>query len=686
LDALDYFFFHKKDCFGRGGSVLLKHNFIETKLATKFGQFNLRVYSADPNKETLALWTDKLDVDQSVLVRVHSECITGDTIGSLQCDCGEQLSKSLQMIDKEGGVLIYLRQEGRGIGLFEKIKSYQLQSKGYDTFEANVLLGHRPDERTYEMVKTVLDDFNIKRIRLLTNNPSKVSEIAKQGVEVVERVPLVVKANKHNKFYFSTKRNKFQHSFKAEANHYFYQFHAETAEHVEEIGNFFKNRKKDPLLKICVGVSAGPSLLTNDKEIERIKSIFLECTNHEGFCPVLHFSFLHSLDTLKDLESIKEKLPFVNRLQINDIPSPELPYIKRASELFTLDIPVCDDNFDLVYNKQFRNIIAKHKAFVLLDNSKGRGIQESKDSLMRKIETLLGFGLNNIGIYGGFGPNDLDRYFELKRYYKINFSIDAETKLKTKGKIDLEKVKLYLLQLTRSDDPKKEGLEQTRKFLKEHRRTEWAKTSIESNEFLIHPKVFHAGFFPSSAWFARKVRQLVKNEHDFCEVGCGSGVISCLVALANPEIRVVATDINPHATENTRLNAEALNIRDQLQAVTGDVLDKVSSDKPFDSIFWALPFGYLDPGTKMSLEETQVCDPGYRAIRKFFQTAKEFLKPGGRILIGFSPELGHAALIEEFAKENLIELKKIDEKVLKEDSEITFEIIEGKFKSHKIGK
>ncbi len=190
----------------------MKNAFVETNIAIKSGNFQIRVYADVQGKETVILYTEKLDTTAVVLVRIHSECITGDTFGSLQCDCGEQLKQSLKQISKSGnGMLIYLRQEGRGIGLFKKIESYRLQEKGYDTFDANLLLGHLPDERTYEKAKMVLDDLGVKRIRLLTNNPSKVSELEKLGVEIVGRVPLVVKSNKHNKRYFASKRDKFNH-------------------------------------------------------------------------------------------------------------------------------------------------------------------------------------------------------------------------------------------------------------------------------------------------------------------------------------------------------------------------------------------------------------------------------------------------------------------------------------------
>ena len=174
----------------------MKHQYTQTSLETRFGDFFIRVYADAFGKETIVLRTENFDPSKPVLVRIHSECITGDTFGSLRCDCGEQLHRSIELIEESGnGVLIYLRQEGRGIGLFEKMRSYELQRKGFDTFEANVILGHRPDERNYEWAIVALNDLGVKQIKLITNNPSKVSEIAKLGILVVDRVPIVIKSN-----------------------------------------------------------------------------------------------------------------------------------------------------------------------------------------------------------------------------------------------------------------------------------------------------------------------------------------------------------------------------------------------------------------------------------------------------------------------------------------------------------
>lgn len=190
----------------------MSDNFTETNIMTKFGLFNIRVYREVSGKETVVLYTEKLDYSSPILTRIHSECLTGDVFGSLQCDCGEQLERALEQISaSRNGVLIYLRQEGRGIGLFKKIRSYQLQKNGHDTFEANLLLGHLPDERTYELGKMALDDLNVKRIKLLTNNPSKITELTKLGIDVVEKIPLIMPSNKFNQKYLKSKEEKFKH-------------------------------------------------------------------------------------------------------------------------------------------------------------------------------------------------------------------------------------------------------------------------------------------------------------------------------------------------------------------------------------------------------------------------------------------------------------------------------------------
>ncbi len=659
----------------------MKQQFVETKIETKYGSFMTRVYADAHGKETVVLYTEGLDPRKPVLTRIHSECLTGDTFGSLQCDCGDQLARSLDAIhNSRNGALIYLRQEGRGIGLFEKIQSYQLQHKGFDTFEANVMLGHRPDERTYEWAKIALADLDVSEIKLLTNNPSKVSEVAKLGIKVNERVPLIVSANQFNQKYFDAKRDKFKHFFHSEVSYYFYQFHAQTVGQVEQIGEFLRGKQRDPLLKICVGVSADHSTLSDEVAVEKIREIFQVCESYEAFVPILHFTFRNSEDPSKDIRNIQKQMPFVKYLQTNDLaPHHNLAAVLLACDLFLADVPLSDESFEIVHNEEFRTAIAKCKAFILLDNSQGTGIKESKESLQKKIDTLTGYGLNDIAIFGGFGPDDLATYFEMRRHYRINFSIDAETKLKTDGEIDIEKTKTYLRQLMRFDDPKEAGLEQTRTFLQQNQEEDWVTATIAGKEFLVHPAVFNPGPFPSTAWYADRVCEQIENSTNFCEVGSGAGVISCLVAERFPGINVLATDINPFATETTKLNAERFGLQERIEVYSGDVFDGIPADKKFDTIFWALPFGFLDPGAPVDLREMQVFDPGYRATRKFLKQARSYLNEGGVVLIGFSSDLGHGELLEEMAADEKLSLEKIAQEEMAEKETLSFEVFKGRY-------
>lgn len=175
-------------------------------LPTKFGEFKAQTFKEN-EKEHLVIF--KKPLEKIVNVRIHSECITGDTFGSLKCDCGEQLQKSLEYIAKNGGMVIYLRQEGRNIGLFNKINAYALQDKGLDTVEANHQLGFKADERTYEIVDFILKYYKINEINLLTNNPDKLKGL--HFVKIQKRIPLIIKPNKYNENYLKVKKNQMGH-------------------------------------------------------------------------------------------------------------------------------------------------------------------------------------------------------------------------------------------------------------------------------------------------------------------------------------------------------------------------------------------------------------------------------------------------------------------------------------------
>lgn len=196
----------------------LVHRVAEAKLPTKYGEFTIMAYrsSIDPD-EHVALVKGDVSTGEPVLVRVHSECLTGDVFGSLRCDCGQQMAMAMQAIAKEErGVFLYMRQEGRGIGLHNKLRAYALQDQGVDTVEANELLGFAADLRDYGIGAQILADIGLERIRLLTNNPRKVVGLEGHGLKVVETVPIVVPPNSYNASYLKTKGAKLGHHFVAE--------------------------------------------------------------------------------------------------------------------------------------------------------------------------------------------------------------------------------------------------------------------------------------------------------------------------------------------------------------------------------------------------------------------------------------------------------------------------------------
>ncbi|WP_198306255.1 GTP cyclohydrolase II [Arcobacter vandammei] len=188
-------------------------NIIKSNLAnlpTKHGNFKIKAYKQD-NQEHLALLSENFSSEDVVNLRIHSECLTGDVFGSIKCDCQKQLELAISYIAKQGGMIIYHRQEGRNIGLLNKVNAYSLQDSGKDTIEANLALGFKEDEREYSIVEYILKDLNIKKINILTNNPAKLEFLESLDIEIVERIPTIVEPNCYNKEYLKTKKEKMGH-------------------------------------------------------------------------------------------------------------------------------------------------------------------------------------------------------------------------------------------------------------------------------------------------------------------------------------------------------------------------------------------------------------------------------------------------------------------------------------------
>ncbi|MGG5359084.1 MULTISPECIES: GTP cyclohydrolase II [unclassified Enterococcus] len=193
-------------------AAYLSEELLTVKLPTSYGDFDLTLFEEEGKEHLLLSKGDIRGTDEPVLVRLHSECLTGDVFGSHRCDCGEQLHEAMRMIQAEGkGAILYLRQEGRGIGLKNKLRAYQLQENGRDTFEANVELGFGPDERDYHFAASMLDSFGIKTVKLITNNPDKIEKLNSFGINVAERIAVEIEPVSENQKYLKTKKEKFNH-------------------------------------------------------------------------------------------------------------------------------------------------------------------------------------------------------------------------------------------------------------------------------------------------------------------------------------------------------------------------------------------------------------------------------------------------------------------------------------------
>jgi 3,4-dihydroxy 2-butanone 4-phosphate synthase/GTP cyclohydrolase II len=195
----------------------LIHRNIEVDMPTEYGNFKLIAYTQSNNgMEHLALVKGEWDKDEPILVRVHSSCLTGDIFGSCRCDCGPQLHQAMKKIEAEGkGAIVYMNQEGRGIGLLNKLKAYKLQEEGLDTVEANLQLGFKMDERDYGVGAQIIRDLGIAKMKLMSNNPTKRAGLIGYGLEILERVPIEIESNEHNEFYLKTKRDKMGHLIKS---------------------------------------------------------------------------------------------------------------------------------------------------------------------------------------------------------------------------------------------------------------------------------------------------------------------------------------------------------------------------------------------------------------------------------------------------------------------------------------
>lgn len=467
-------------------------------------------------------------------------------------------------------------------------------------------------------------------------------------------------------------------------NTYFYQCSGiESTSQVMEIGSFLRTRKKDPLLRFCIGIYLDSNMINNSESLTRVKEIFQVAQPYSHLVPILHYSFKFSKDPIGELTKLKKVAPYIRYIQLNDLNHNELEVLRFACKHWRVDFPLNDRNFNLIHNQEFVDTIVSQKVITLLDNSRGRGIRENRDRYLQKINILLNKGINRIALCGGFNADNLQTYFEVSNDYPISFSIDAESKLKTDGRTDICKVKKYFTRLIERENvaPKYKYLEGTANLLKkEEKITKPHYTSIGKNKLVVFPRVFNPDIFFSSKWFARRIPEIVKGEQDFLEIGCGTGIVSIMTALSDLRQSIVASDISKDAVKNVEENVRLHHLQKRVAVFQGDVFDGLPLRRKFDTIFWALPFGYAEPGTLLSPYEAQVHDAGYTYIQKFFAEAAQFLKPSGRLLVGFSSDIGHLKLLRKIAQESGFALKRKEKCKGMEKDQVSMEIWEARLK------
>ncbi len=430
-------------------------NYVSTIINTPNGAFNFWVRDGERGQEPIALSTLNLDSNKDVLVRIHSECITGDVFNSLTCDCGPQKEQALKEIGKYGnGIFIYHRQEGRNMGIFKKIQAYNLMSQGLDTYEANILLSGSPDAREYSDAVQILDKIlnnNKSKIILLSNNPYKKIILERHGYQVVMR-PLIVGESTYNIDYTNTKKEKFLHYL---TNYKPYVGVTLSINDIyrnqNEIINLIKGYKiENNSRRIFLGipVSSQNGDFKNTELIKKINKFASNFNNSHNICIVLHMDYSERRQFYRDLLHFLSLLDFRYSIQLR--PSPNQILSKIDFEIIdslnseNVVFQINKENYSLFECQKFIEYFRSSNSFLLLDDSFGKGIQEKLLPVKEKIMGVIRKGVSHLAVAGGYDPSKLNDISTLEDYFKIPISLDAESKLHDNGKLDMGELHKYL--------------------------------------------------------------------------------------------------------------------------------------------------------------------------------------------------------------------------------------------------
>ncbi len=431
-----------------------KKEAVYTSMATKYGMFNVWVWDGKRGQESVALSTPSLDPLREILLRIHSECITGDTFSSLSCDCGQQKDEALKAIAKHGnGILIYHRQEGRNIGLFKKIQAYNLMYKGLDTHDANIRISGSPDAREYSSVIQVLDELlhgKKSKITLLSNNYHKKLILEREGYPVVS-TPLDVGTTFENREYAQTKRHKFLHyapTFNPYVGATLFRKDLTRGDEVSKIVRTFDASSVSR--KIFLGVPIYPQNgdLQDTGLAEELNRFAKHFEHTERVSIVLHLDYLERRMFYRELKSFLSLLSFRYSLQLrfeekSISKKPDLDVIDSLQGEYTI-FQLKRSQYALLENEKLVEYLQLNNTYLLLDESFGTGRQAHIERTQSDVMRVVKKGVTHVGVAGGYNSQKLFEVEKLEDYFKIPISVDAESKLRNGEKLNMEELQHYL--------------------------------------------------------------------------------------------------------------------------------------------------------------------------------------------------------------------------------------------------
>ncbi len=626
-------------------------NIVSMDMPTEHGVFVCSVWPGQRGCELMALSTPRLDTSKEVMVRIHSECLTGDVFSSKTCDCGAQKDRSLKLIDDHGnGIFIYHRQEGRNMGLYKKVQAYNLMQKGIDTHEANIRLAGHPDGREYGDVLMVLSELlgsTKSKIRLLTNNPYKKLFLMRHGYSVVIE-PLVVATTRHNGAYVETKYAKFLHGAHGSEPYVGITIYR------NDLGATANLKKmltainlKDCGRKVYVGIAVFPEKGdTRDLVFaSEINTFAAGLSSLSEVHVVLRINYPESRSAYNELKKFLALLSFGYSLQFRYAATAARVDTELIDSLHAdrIIFQIKSEHFYLLDQKDFREYFSRPHRSLLLDESWGTDSSASFESTREKILYLVSRGMSRIGVAGGYCAENADRVFEFEDFFKIPISTDAETRLRHDSRLSIADAEKYLWRILRPSTAfcgltLDQAIEIQKKF---HQHAGEGRVTLDieiSNDltlkdFQVHKHVLNPNIVSDARLFARALHEQRRSYagKSVIDMGTGSGILGIVMALDGAG-NVVCADVSPEATANARANVETYSLKNQVSIVQSDLFSALKGIRA-DVIVFNHPYF---PGAPIADQKISIAmmDSG-DLLQRFLKEAKDHLNPDGIIIMPY---------------------------------------------------